>query len=125
MGEESVRFCRIVTRLIDVFILSILNGKPQTGYGIRKVLKRTMNVQVSYGLLYPSLHNLEKIGYIEGRWVAQSKVETLQKKVYRLTPKGREALSAYLRYLQIIISKLQQTSTQDVKVHYRQEGLAR
>ena len=118
MDVESLRFYKMVTRLIDVFILSILNGKPQTGYSIKKVLNLTMNVQVSYGILYPSLHNLEKTGYIKGRWVAQSKVKTLQKKLYRLTPKGRNTLSTYLRYLQKITSTLQQISTQDVKIHY-------
>lgn len=111
----------MVTGLVDVFILSILNKQPQTGYGIRKILNNNMNVKVSYGLLYPILHGLENSRYIEGKWVPQSKVNNLKKKIYRITPSGGEVLKNHIRYLETIISTLKQSENIDIKVapHYQ------
>jgi DNA-binding PadR family transcriptional regulator len=114
--EKSVRFSKMVTGLVDVFILSILNKQPQTGYGIRKILDKKMNVKVSYGLLYPILHILENASYIEGKWVPQSKVNNLKKKIYRITPSGSGILSNHIHYLETIISSLKQKEDMDIKI---------
>jgi len=97
----------IVNQLVDVFILCIVKEEPQTGYGVRGVLNRTVGVKMSYGVLYPRLHNLEKLGYITGNWVPHSKIKSMKKKVYTTTDAGRSALAAYMRVLNRAVLALQ------------------
>jgi DNA-binding PadR family transcriptional regulator len=89
----------IVKRLLDLVVLYILNNSPQTGYSIRKHLSRMFSVKVSFGTLYPHLHDLEKQGLVEGNWVPHAKSESIQKKEYIITDSGKEYLKANVQAL--------------------------
>jgi len=97
----------IVNQLIDVFILCILQGEPQTGYGMRRALSRTMGVKVSYGVLYPRLHKLEKMRRIVGSWIPHSKIKSMKKKIYTTTDLGISTLEMYTQVLRRVILALQ------------------
>ena len=47
------------------------------------------------GMLYPVLHRLERLGFVEARWeVAET---GRRRKYYRITPKGMESLQSKIR----------------------------
>ncbi len=66
-------------------ILIALNEKPMHGYALIQEIGETYQRQVSAGLVYPTLQELEDMGL-----VASSEKEG--KKVYSITPDGRECL---------------------------------
>jgi DNA-binding PadR family transcriptional regulator len=67
------------------------------GYHLIKEIERRSRgyFQFREGTVYPALHKLEKDGLIQGEWGSQSGRQ--QRRYYRITPKGREALSSRLR----------------------------
>jgi len=75
-------------------ILSILEDGESYGYAILERVRALSDGAVEWtdGMLYPVLHRLERLGYIEGRWGTS---ETGRKrKYYQLTAAGREQLAA-------------------------------
>ena len=77
-------------------ILGFLSWGPRSGYAIKKIVDRSTRFfwAASYGSIYPQLRRLEEDGLIEG---AESPTGARRRKIYRLTPAGREALQAWLR----------------------------
>lgn len=82
----------LVKQLVDVEILYLLTFNPKSGYEIRKQLLSWFKINVSYGTLYPHLHTLEKSGLISGAWEQKFESAPLKKRMYSLTPTGREFL---------------------------------
>lgn len=65
--------------------------------------------QFREGTIYPALHKLEADGLVEGQWQTQASGQ--QRRYYRITPKGREALErrlsmwfSFARAMQLVIS---------------------
>jgi len=81
--------------MLRVLVLSVIATGETHGYGIRsKVAQLTGGrVRLSPGMLYPLLFILRREGLIE---VSKKYEEGRRKKVYRLTPKGREYLASRL-----------------------------
>jgi len=79
---------------LDLLILQTLRWGPQHGYGLSQLIRTSSGerLQVDTGSLYPALHRLERQGCISAEWkVSEHKQRA---KIYRLTPSGRQRLSA-------------------------------
>lgn len=75
---------------LDLLVLRILNSGPRHGYDIAKHIQLVSKdvIQVGQGSLYPSLHRLEKRGYIKSKWEI---TETGRRaKFYQLTADGKQ-----------------------------------
>jgi PadR family transcriptional regulator PadR len=74
-------------------VLAILAEKDSYGYAILKRVRELSGGHVEWtdGMLYPVLHRLERLGYVETRWeVADS---GRRRKYYRITARGRDQLA--------------------------------
>lgn len=73
-------------------VLSLLTEAPMYGYQIARELERRSEgyFQVSEGLLYPTLHQMEREGLLSSEW--QTPVGKRRRKVYAITPVGRRQL---------------------------------
>ncbi|OII65700.1 PadR family transcriptional regulator [Streptomyces sp. CC53] len=77
-------------------LLALLAGGPAHGYELKQDLEQLLGAaypQPNVGQIYVPLGRLKKSGLIEGEEVAQS--SRPNKKIYRLTAAGREALRAW------------------------------
>jgi len=96
---------------LDLLVLRTLAWKPMHGYTVARVIKeRSKNVfLVEEGALYPSLHRLERKGWIESEWGLSE--NNRKAKFYQLTTRGRAALRGELaewdRYTKAVAGVLQ------------------
>ena len=76
-------------------ILGALRRGPRSGYDIKRLVDRSTRFfwAASYGQIYPELRRLEAEGLIAGTSKPQG---ARPRNVYRLTPRGRRALRAWL-----------------------------
>lgn len=76
-----------------ILVLTLLNERPMYGYELVKEMgSRSGNeLQMKEGTLYPSLHKLERQGYISSYWEKQEKGP--DRKYYRITDEGKEVLA--------------------------------
>jgi PadR family transcriptional regulator PadR len=79
--------------LCKFLILRVVSERPLHGYGITwRVAELTKHLCVpTQGAVYPSLHDFEKAGCVQCRIEKRGRRE---RKVYRITSRGREALRA-------------------------------
>jgi transcriptional regulator len=79
---------------LDLLILKALSLGPQHGWAvserIHQVSRETLDVQ--QGSLYPSLHRLERRGWIKAKWGVSE--NNRRAKYYELTRRGREQLDS-------------------------------
>jgi len=75
---------------MDPMILALLDQQADYGYSLMMRIRNTTGTDVSDGSLYPALRRLEDAGRIEGVWEASPAGR--QRKVYNITPKGRDTL---------------------------------
>lgn len=74
-------------------VLAILSEKDSYGYAILKRVRELSRGRMEWtdGMLYPVLHRLERLGFIEAHWeVAES---GRRRKYYRITKRGRTQLA--------------------------------
>ena len=78
---------------LDLLILKVLAGGPLHGYAIGQRLQQVSRnaLRPQQGTLYPALHRLEHRGWLAATW--RESTTGRETKVYRLTNKGRAALS--------------------------------
>jgi len=79
---------------VETFVLAVLQAGPSYGYAIVKDLNKRVKgiLKLGEGTVYPVLHRLEEKKLISARWrLAETGKE---RKYYRLTAKGRRALTA-------------------------------
>jgi PadR family transcriptional regulator, regulatory protein PadR len=79
----------------EMLILSLLEARARHGYEIGKLIEARSGGRLTFALptLYPTLLRLEGRGLIIGRWV--EKAGERDRCIYRLTPRGRRALTAH------------------------------
>jgi PadR family transcriptional regulator PadR len=76
---------------LDGILLAVLEPGPLHGYAIMEALRVRSAGQVDLptGTVYPALHRLERAGLAAATW---SQDGGRRRRVYRLTPAGRNAL---------------------------------
>jgi DNA-binding PadR family transcriptional regulator len=83
-------------------VLAILADNDSYGYAILQQVKESSGGRMEWtdGMLYPVLHRLERLGYIEARWeIAES---GRRRKYYRITSQGRTQLAEERRQWQAV-----------------------
>lgn len=77
-------------------VLGFLMREKLTGYELKHLMDRSVGFffGASYGSIYPALKDLEEAGLVSSELVVQE--ERPNKKVYEITPKGREHFRAQL-----------------------------
>ena len=73
-------FENLVKRELKNIILSLLLSKPMSGTDLVKTLYQKFKVFISPGMLYPTLHELEKNGLLKFEYKLKNKVYTVQEK---------------------------------------------
>ncbi|MFW5681021.1 MAG: PadR family transcriptional regulator, partial [Pseudomonadota bacterium] len=81
---------------VKTLCLGVISVKPCSGYEIKKTIEDDFRsfFRASYGSIYPALAELERSGHVVGEAVEQEKRP--DKKVYRITEAGLDALRASL-----------------------------
>ena len=79
-------------------LLGLLQGKPSSGYDLRKVFSSTLmkTYSDSPGAIYPALSRLEKQGLIRGKVEEGSGMRRRQ--LFRLTPQGLSELRKWISH---------------------------
>jgi PadR family transcriptional regulator, regulatory protein PadR len=96
---------------LDLLVLRTLTAGPMHGYAVARLIKeRSHSVfLVEEGALYPSLHRLERKGWIESEWGLSD--NNRKAKFYQLTARGRTSLRAetaeWQRYTRAVAGVLQ------------------
>ncbi|MDN5757841.1 MAG: PadR family transcriptional regulator [Tomitella sp.] len=78
--------------MLELAILGLLHESPMHGYELRKRLTGLLGAfrAFSYGSLYPSLRRMQTKGLIAEEENGEGMVRRRARKVYRLTPAGKE-----------------------------------
>lgn len=78
---------------LDLLILKALSLGPMHGWAISKRIEQVSRaaLQIPQGSLYPSLHRLERRGWITARWGESE--NNRKAKYYELTRSGRKQLA--------------------------------
>ena len=76
---------------LDPLVLAILERGPAHGYAVIEMLRARSNgvFDLPEGTIYPALHRLERRGVVTSR---REMIGGRQRRVYRLSPRGRAAL---------------------------------
>jgi DNA-binding PadR family transcriptional regulator len=87
-------------------VLAILAEGDTYGYAILKRISRLSGGELEWtdGMLYPLLHRLDRLGYVEAEW--DSPAGGRRRRYYRITETGRQALSQQLGQWSIITEAL-------------------
>jgi len=86
------------TNYAKYVIMGLLSGCPMTGYDIRKWADECLKyllMDMSYGQIYPILNQLERDGL--ATVAVGSAGKRPESKTYRLTEKGLETITAWIR----------------------------
>jgi transcriptional regulator len=77
----------------ELLILSLLEDRTRHGYDIARLIELRSKGALRFhaASLYPLLYRLEQRNWIKGRWV--EKAGERRRRMYRLTPVGREVLA--------------------------------
>lgn len=87
-------------------VLAILAEGDSYGYAILKRVGELSGGELEWtdGMLYPVLHRLERLGYVEARW-GQSETGR-RRRYYRLTREGRAQLEEQRQQWQVVDATL-------------------
>lgn len=87
-------------------VLAILAEGDSYGYAIIQRVRELSRGSMEWtdGMLYPVLHRLERLGYIEARWGAAESGR--RRKYYRITPRGRARLAEERKQWQAVDNTL-------------------
>lgn len=92
----------LVAASASPLVLAILSEGDSYGYAILKRVGELSGGELQWtdGMLYPVLHRLERLGYIEASW---ERSETgRRRKYYRITKSGRNQLETHRRQWQLV-----------------------
>lgn len=79
---------------LDLLILKALSLAPLHGWGVSARIRQISGdkLDIQQGSMYPSLHRLERRGWIKAKWGVTE--NNRRAKYYELTRRGREQLDA-------------------------------
>jgi DNA-binding PadR family transcriptional regulator len=85
------------TTTMAVLKLFVDVDRPMHGYEIMQLLEARSEGYFTFkeGLIYPTLHRMEKRGFLQSRWVGES--GTRRRKMYAITDAGRRQMEEQLR----------------------------
>jgi PadR family transcriptional regulator PadR len=91
----------------EILILTLLAAEPMYGYQISQELARRSSgyFDVKEGLLYPTLHRMQKEGLLSSEW--RDSDSARQRKYYAITAKGRRQLGEQSAEWQTFMDRLQ------------------
>ncbi len=83
-------------------VLAILAEGDSYGYAILKRVDELSDGRLAWtdGMLYPLLHRLQRLGYLETRW--HSAGGARRRRYYRITKAGRKALAEQQAQWQVV-----------------------
>jgi len=87
---------RLILNLLDVHLLRIVQNEPLWGYKIKKDIENAFDIKIRHGILYPTLNNLEKKGFLKSQKQTKS---GRARKVYTITGKGKKYIESYYTVL--------------------------
>ena len=87
---------RITRNFLDILILRLIQAKPMWGYKIIKKTDKLFGVKLRHGALYPLLNSLESEEYVSSKKITK---KGRVRKVYYLSPKGKQLIEAYNQFL--------------------------
>jgi len=87
-------------------VLGILTEGESYGYAILRRINELSGGELDWteGLLYPLLHRLERLGYVESSW--QSVAGERRRKYYRITSSGLAELAEQRRQWDTVVDAL-------------------
>lgn len=87
-------------------VLAILAEGESYGYAILKRVSELSSGELRWtdGMLYPVLHRLERLGYIEATWRISENGR--RRKYYRITTEGRTQLTTHRRQWEMVDATL-------------------
>jgi PadR family transcriptional regulator, regulatory protein PadR len=88
--------------LIRLHVLHHANDEPMYGHWMIEELRRH-GYHIGPGTMYPLLHGLEAKGYLRAK---RKLIGSRYRKVYRITPSGREALKVARRRVQELFGEM-------------------
>ena len=76
-------------------VLGLVAMEPRSGYDVKRIIDKSVRHfwAASYGQIYPEFRRLEQAAWIEGDDAPRG---GRSRRVYRVTPEGRQALQAWL-----------------------------
>ena len=76
---------------LDLLLLAILAEGPAHGYAVIEALRQRSGgtFDLPEGTIYPALHRLESQSLLSSDWTEE---RGRRKRIYQLTPKGKQAL---------------------------------
>ncbi|MEV3938868.1 helix-turn-helix transcriptional regulator [Glycomyces sp. NPDC049804] len=88
-------------------VLGILAEEESYGYAILKEISERSGGRLEWteGLLYPLLHRLERLGYVEAHW--RTPEGGRRRKYYAITPEGRRELAEQRKQWDAVTEALQ------------------
>jgi PadR family transcriptional regulator, regulatory protein PadR len=107
-NAKDVRIAKdLVAASAIPLVLAILDEGESYGYAILKRIDELSGGEMEWtdGMLYPLLHRLDRLGYVEARWV--SPPEGRKRRYYSITPAGQNALSEQRRQWEVVAGALQ------------------
>src|SRR4051794_41595507 len=107
MQAKDVRIGKdLVAASAIPLVLAILDEGESYGYAILKRIDELSRGELEWtdGMLYPLLHRLDRLGYVEARWNAPEGER--RRRYYRITAAGRNALSEQRRQWQVVSDAL-------------------
>ncbi len=106
--ERGVRIGKdLVAASAMPLVLAILEEGESYGYAILKRIDELSGGEMEWtdGMLYPLLHRLDRLGYVEARW--DSPEGGRRRRYYHITAGGRDALSEQRRQWEIVSGALE------------------
>jgi DNA-binding PadR family transcriptional regulator len=104
--QENARIAKdLVAASAIPLVLAILEESDSYGYAILKRIGELSGGAMEWtdGMLYPLLHRLDRLGYLEARW---ERVGARRRRYYCITDAGREALAEQHRQWEVVAGAL-------------------
>jgi DNA-binding PadR family transcriptional regulator len=106
-ARRDVRIAKdLVAASAIPLVLAILDEGESYGYAILKRIDELSGGELEWtdGMLYPLLHRLDRLGYVEARW--DSPLGSRRRRYYCITPAGRNALDEQRRQWEVVAGAL-------------------
>jgi DNA-binding PadR family transcriptional regulator len=106
-AKKDIRIAKdLVAASAIPLLLAILNEGESYGYAILKRINELSSGELEWtdGMLYPLLHRLDRLGFVEARWDAPPGGR--RRRYYSITPAGRDALTEQRRQWSVVSDAL-------------------